>query len=91
MSEKKSDTELEIMIAMRKVLSEIIKDTTPSHRSMIHPLSENTINGMRACLGMIAGREKEIMLEAGASERKPYFTDEPQPAVVSLSSITKEK
>lgn len=92
MAENNGSSELEILIAMRKVLAEIIKDTTPAHRSMIHPLSENTVQGIRACLGMISGRERELAEQAGATEQRPYYLGEkPEAETVSLENIKREK
>ena len=80
--------EREIMMVMRKVLGQIIKDTTPEHKSMRHPLSERTIQDIRNCLGLISARERELADQAGMATEKPYFTDEKQTAtVVPISSI----
>ena len=45
-----SSKEREILMVMRKVLANIIKDTTPEHRSLRHPLSDETIQQIRQCL-----------------------------------------
>ena len=83
--------EREIMVVMRKVLAAVIKDTTPEHRSMQHPLSDSTIEDVRLCLGLIAARERELADAAGASMEKPYFTDDVQAVkTVSLDSIKKK-
>ncbi|OOZ41225.1 segregation and condensation protein A [Solemya elarraichensis gill symbiont] len=83
-----SSKERQILMTMRKVLASIIKDTTPEHRDMKHPLSDMTIDQVRSCLGMIAARERELADEAGAGVEKPYFTDEKRTAdVVSIDSI----
>ena len=55
-----SSKEREILMVMRKVLANIIKDTTPEHRSMRHPLSDETIQQIRQCLGLICSREREL-------------------------------
>ncbi len=85
MSEE-SAKEREILMVMRKVLAAIVKDTAPEHKALQHPLSEQTIQDIRACFGLITAREKEL---AGriATER-PYFIDEaPAATTVSISSI----
>ena len=77
-----SKKERQILLVMRKVLANIIKDTTPDHRSMKHPLSDPTIQQIRECLGLISLRERELTDDAGVKMEKPYFTDEKQAAEV---------
>jgi hypothetical protein len=84
--------EEQILLAVKKVLTEVVKDTaTPP--GMKHPLSESTINGMRDCLALISGRERELAEAAGRSmDQRPHFTDEPKPqgdVVVPLKNIGK--
>jgi hypothetical protein len=81
-------TEREIMRVMRKVLAQIIKDTTPASRAMKHPLSPSTIEDVRMCLGLISARERELADLAGISAERPYFSDEkPAAEVVSINKI----
>jgi hypothetical protein len=88
MSESKK--EREILVVMRKVLAQIIKDTTPPSRAMKHPLSEQTIQDVRNCLGLISARERELADAAGVVSEKPYYTDEkPAAQVVSINRIGK--
>jgi hypothetical protein len=83
-----SSKEREILMIMRKVLANIVKDTTPASRAMKHPLSDATIQDIRNCLGLISLRERELADEAGAAVEKPYFADEQKAAeVVSINSI----
>lgn len=90
MSEDFSRKEREILMVMRKVLAQIIKDTTPPSRAMKHPLADQTIQDVRHCLGLISSRERELADAAGIKPEKPYFTDEQRPAdVVSISRIGK--
>lgn len=77
------------MIAMRKTLAAVIKDVTPPP-GMKHPLSPNTIEDVRQCLGLIAAREKELADADGRGGDRPYYADEPPTAtVVPLSGIGK--
>lgn len=70
--------ELRILRMVKKVLTEVAKDTyTPPE--LRHPLSENTINGIRECLSLISSRESELK---GESSNRPRFVDEPQDTVV---------
>jgi len=84
--------EKDLLIVMRKVLANIIKDTTPAHRDLKHPLSDRTIQDVRTCLGLISNREKELADTAGIQPAKPYYTDEkPSAEVVSINKISKVK
>ena len=78
-----------IMIVMRKVLSSIIRDTTPPP-GMRHPLSDKTIEDVRQCLALISAREKELGEELGVKRGdRPYFVDEHQDAkVIPLHTLT---
>ena len=53
-----SKKEREILMIMRKVLAQIIKDTTPPSRAMKHPLKDTTIEDVRNVLGLISVRER---------------------------------
>ena len=87
MSEQ-SSKERQVLMVMRKVLAQIIKDTTPASKAMRHPLTEQTIQDIRNCLGLISARERELADEAGVAMEKPYYTDEKRGAdVVSINSI----
>ncbi|MBA1446169.1 MAG: segregation and condensation protein A [Chromatiales bacterium] len=78
-----SSKERDVMMVMRKVLTSIIRDTTPEHRSLQHPLTENTIQDIRHCLALITAREKELADAAGRTvQERPYYTDEPQQSTV---------
>ena len=81
------------MMVMRKVLTAIIRDVTPEHKSLRHPLTEQTVQDIRQCLGLITAREKELADAAGRTvEERPYFVDEPpKTKVVPIPSIGKAK
>jgi len=85
-----SKKEREILVVMRKVLAQIIKDTTPPSRAMKHPLSDRTVEDVRHCLGLISLRERELADDAGAAQERPFYTDERTTAeVVPLGKIGK--
>lgn len=87
-----SSKEREILMVMRKVLAQIVKDTTPSSRGLKHPLSDQTIQDIRNCLGLISLRERELADIAGVAMEKPYYTDQkPAAEVVSINSIGRAK
>jgi len=94
MSESEMNKEEKILSAVKRVLTEVIKDTA-TEPGLKHPLSENTINGLRDCLVLISQREQELASEAGRSmDKRPHFTDEAKPqgdVVVSLDSISRSK
>ncbi|MET0026086.1 MAG: segregation and condensation protein A [Candidatus Thiodiazotropha sp.] len=85
--------EREIMMVMRKVLTSIVREVTPEHKSLKHPLSDQTIQDIRSCLGLITAREKELADQTGrTAEERPYFVDEPpKTKVVPITSIGKVK
>lgn len=78
MSESTHDKEELILQAVKKVLTDVIKDTaTPP--GMRHPLKDDTIRAMRDCLVLISDREQELAATAGRSmDMRPHFTDEPR-------------
>jgi hypothetical protein len=83
--------EQQILVAMRKTLSAVIKDITPPP-GMKHPLSDATIEDVRQCLGLISAREKELAEAQGRTAERPYYSDEPQAAqVVPIAGIGKAK
>ena len=78
-----------IMVMMRQVLSAVARETVPP-AGMKHPLSDNTIQGIRDCLSVISARERELNIKMGEdSEQRPRYVDEPKTSqVVSIDSIT---
>lgn len=82
MSKDTYSKEEEILQVMRKVLTDIAKDTyTPA--DLKHPLSESTINSIRDCLVLITSREAELASEAGRENNmRPRYVDEPSSSVV---------
>lgn len=82
MSKDTISKEEQILQVMRKVLTQVAKDTyTPA--DLKHPLSESTIHDIRDCLGLISSREAELAKEAGRENNmKPRYVDEPSSSVV---------
>lgn len=77
--QEQENKEARILSAVKKTLTEVIKDTsTPA--GMKHPLKDATIENLRQCLVLISSREQE--LAGGASSAKPRYVDEPQDSVV---------
>lgn len=73
--------EQQILITMRKVLTGIIREVTPPP-GLQHPLSAQTIEDIRLCLGLIAARERELADAQGRTMERPHYADEPQTATV---------
>ena len=92
MSDVELSKEEQILRMVKKVLTDVAKDTyvKPGLR---HPLSDNTILGIRECLALITAREMELAKEAGReSKMRPRFVDEPQnKVVVSLDKLKRSK
>jgi len=83
--------EKRILVAMRKTLSNVVKDVTPSSSALKSPLTESTIEDIKMCFGLIAAREQEIAKDAGIElNEKPQYTDDARKSnVVSLGSLKK--
>ncbi|MBI5460930.1 MAG: segregation and condensation protein A [Gammaproteobacteria bacterium] len=92
MSAEEVSQEERILRMMKKVLTDVAKDThaKPGFR---HPLSDNTVQGIRDCLALISARERELVEARGQTmNKRPRFTDEPQKTVVvPLSSLGRKK
>ncbi|MEM7401561.1 MAG: segregation and condensation protein A [Pseudomonadota bacterium] len=74
--------EQRILVVMRKLLAQIVKDTTPGP-GMRHPLSEQTIKDIRDCFGLISARERELAEQSGIENiERPRFADEPKTSTV---------
>jgi hypothetical protein len=85
--------ERRVLLAMRKTLSKIIRDLTPSDATTEYPLKTGTVDDIKACLSLIAAREKELAEQAGIRMAKPRFIDEPivnTNNVISLDSLRKK-
>jgi len=82
--------EKRVLVAMRKTLSSIVKDVTPSSSALKSPLTESTIEDIKMCFGLISAREQEIAKEAGvALNERPHFTDKAVTTnVVSIESLS---
>lgn len=82
MSEVEMSKEEQILQMVKKVLTDIAKDTHVKP-GLKHPLSDNTILGIRDCLALITAREQELAKEAGRENNmRPRFIDEPQKTVI---------
>ncbi|UCE88466.1 MAG: segregation and condensation protein A [Pseudomonadota bacterium] len=74
--------EEEILGMMKRVLTDVARDTHV-RPGLKHPLSDNTIHGIRDCLALIAARQAELAAESGhTSQMRPRFADEPRDTTV---------
>ena len=74
--------EAQILAVMRKVLTDVARDTY-TKPGLKHPLKEETILNIRECLGLIAAREIELAKEEGREmNMRPRYVDEPRDTVV---------
>jgi len=92
MSRNEYSKEEQILQMMRKVLTDVAKDTY-TKPGLKHPLSEQTILSIRDCLALISAREKELAEDAGRpSKKRPRYIDEPQKSVVvDITGLQKNK
>lgn len=92
MSDSPLTKEEQILKMVKRVLTDIAKDTHVKP-GLKHPLSDNTILGIRECLGLITAREAELSQEAGRENNmRPRFIDEPQSSVVvSIEKLQRKK
>ena len=93
MPEREDIKELEILRMVKRVLTDVARDTHVKP-GMRHPLSDNTILGIRDCLALISARENEISVANGESQTmRPTFAGQPNGSdkvVVSLDSLTRK-
>lgn len=77
-SEPDLSKEQRILSIVKKVLTDVARDThaPPGTR---HPLTENTITGIRDCLNLIVAREQELAEALGQEMNlRPRYADEPR-------------
>jgi len=91
MSTEFHSKEHEILATLRKVLSDVVRDTTPPP-GRPHPLKPQTIDKVKHSFMLITAREKEIIEESGGSmDKRPRYADEPKTSqVVQFSKPTKK-
>ncbi len=76
MSDAELGKEQQIMRAMRKTLTSIVRDTAPRDGNP-SPLSPETVENIRMCLGLISAREAELAEALGLSRNeRPHYADE---------------
>jgi hypothetical protein len=82
MSTEFHSKEHQIIATLRKVLSDVVRDTTPPP-GRPHPLSPQTVDNVKMAFQLITSREKEIIEAAGSSmDKRPRYADEPKTSQV---------
>lgn len=75
-TEQALDKERRILEVVRRVISAVVRDTTPEP-GYRHPLKSQTIEDIRQCFALISAREREIDIECGhESKDRPRYADE---------------
>lgn len=89
--EQEQVTEQQILSVMKRILTDIAKETF-TRPGLSHPLSDETIGNMRECLKLISVREVDLSSdEENISEKRPRYIDEPKKSVVvSMQDIKKK-
>jgi len=94
MSEHESSREELILKAVKIVLTSVVKETATAP-GLKHPLGDETLIGIRDCLGLISQREQELAAEAGREmNMRPRFIDEAKQqgeVVIPLDKIVRSK
>ena len=91
MSTEFHSKEHQILSTLRKVLSEVVRDTTPPP-GRPHPLNPQTIEHIKHSFMLITSREKEIIEAAGGNmEKRPRYADEPKTSHVVQFSKPEDK
>lgn len=68
-----------ILVVLRKVLAQIVRETTPQP-GIQHPLSKSTIEDIRQCFALISAREQELAEQAGIEvKERPVYPDQQGP------------
>jgi len=90
--QNKDNKEKQILVAMRKVLGQIIKDTTPPDKAMKHPLSQQSIHMIQDTFALIASRENELAALNNEHLMAPHFADEKLKSaeIIPISTLTKK-
>ena len=92
MSERELSKEEQVLKMVKRVLTDVARDTHVKP-GLKHPLTDNTIAGIRDCLSLITARERELLEEAGESANmRPRYPDQkPKSVVVSIDNLSRPK
>jgi len=92
MSTEFHSKEHQILATLRKVLSSVVRDTTPKP-GRPHALKPQTVEDLKHSFMLITAREKEIIEEAGGKgmDKRPRYADEPKTSQVVQFVKPKDK
>ena len=91
MSTEFHSKEHQILATLRKVLSEVVRDTTPSP-GRPHALKPQTVENIKHSFMLLTAREKEIIEAAGENmDKRPRYADEPKKSHVVQFSKPEDK
>lgn len=78
MDQAELSKEQQILRAMRKTLTSIVRDTAPRDGNP-SPLTPPTVENIRMCLGLISAREAELAEAIGLNRNeRPRYSDDPE-------------
>jgi len=88
MADQELSREERILRVMKRVLTDVAKDTytRPGYR---HPLSDDTVQGIRECLSLISAREIELPVGLFGFTTTTAATRRPADATRSAASSTR--
>jgi len=90
MDTEELNKEQRILRQMRKTLGNVVKDVTPLG-GRTNPLSENTIQDIKDCFGLISERERELAEALGFDQAKPYYADGELPTAQVINIVKPAK
>lgn len=91
MTESELTTEERVLRMMKRVLTNVARDTAPQPGRR-HLLTEDTIQGIRECLGLITAREQELAQEHNRdTSHRPRYIDEAKSSVVVSLDVDRNK
>ncbi|MBE8189636.1 MAG: hypothetical protein HAW58_01940 [Candidatus Thioglobus sp.] len=89
MSSETKDFEIRLLMAVRKTLIAVAKDTM-TKPGLRHPLSEQTQKMMSDCLDIISSRQISIEKKSKShTKMQPVYTDEQTVQSVSVDDLKK--
>jgi hypothetical protein len=82
--------EQQIMRAMRKTLTSIVREATPRDGNA-NPFSPSTVENIRMCLGLISAREAELAETMNLSRHeRPFYSDD-EPNIKTMNFVPPSK
>jgi hypothetical protein len=82
--------EQRILRLMRKTLGNVVRDVTPLG-GRPNPLTDNTIQDIKDCFGLISERERELAEKLNFDQAKPYYADDEPPNTNVINFIKPAK